>query len=194
MFWISNHKHKIKEKSTKSFWSSSKVVGLGPADLWEFPTLIMRMSWHGNAFHLTDPLWGESCNGKWIPQVDSPHKRPIMENFHVFSVVFLNKLLNQLLSCQWFEIPRHSYHITLMLYRDCIVPSRPLDGDHEVACLQVQPPWTPTILAPDWSSLRAELFLAHGCCPSCDYIVRSDCRSDHFWHHVVYSMAFRKVQ
>ena len=48
---------------------------------------IMRMSWHGNAFHMTDPLWGESCNSQWIPQVDSPHKRPIMENFHVFYVV-----------------------------------------------------------------------------------------------------------
>ena len=32
---------KIEEKSTKSSQSSSKVVGLGPADLWEFPTLIL---------------------------------------------------------------------------------------------------------------------------------------------------------
>ena len=39
MPWISNHKHKIEEKSTKSSRSSSKVVGLGLADLWEFPTL-----------------------------------------------------------------------------------------------------------------------------------------------------------
>ena len=39
MAWISNHKHKIEEKSTKSSQSSSKVVGLGLADLWEFPTL-----------------------------------------------------------------------------------------------------------------------------------------------------------
>ena len=31
MSWISNHKHKIEEKWTKSSWSSSKVVGLGPA-------------------------------------------------------------------------------------------------------------------------------------------------------------------
>ena len=40
MPWISHHKHKIEEKSTKSFRSSSKVVGLGLADLWEFPTLV----------------------------------------------------------------------------------------------------------------------------------------------------------
>ena len=40
MPWISNHKHKIEEKSTKSSQSSSKVVGLGLAGLWEFPTLI----------------------------------------------------------------------------------------------------------------------------------------------------------
>ena len=39
MPWIWNHKHKIEEKSTKSSWASSKVVGLRPADLWKFATL-----------------------------------------------------------------------------------------------------------------------------------------------------------
>ena len=39
MPWIANHKHKIEEKSTKSSRSFSKVVALGLADLWEFPTL-----------------------------------------------------------------------------------------------------------------------------------------------------------
>ena len=39
MSWISNHKHKIEEKPTKKSQSSCKVVGLGPVDLWEFPTL-----------------------------------------------------------------------------------------------------------------------------------------------------------
>ena len=39
MSWIANHKYKIKEKSMKNSQSSSKVVGLGPADLWEFLTL-----------------------------------------------------------------------------------------------------------------------------------------------------------
>ena len=34
-------KNKIEEKSTKSSQSSSKVVGLGPADMWEFPTLVI---------------------------------------------------------------------------------------------------------------------------------------------------------
>ena len=40
---ISNHKYKIEEKSTQSSRSSSKVVGLGPVDLWEFPKLIVRL-------------------------------------------------------------------------------------------------------------------------------------------------------
>ena len=40
--WISNHKHRIEEKSTNSSRSSSKVVGHGLADLWEFPTLFTR--------------------------------------------------------------------------------------------------------------------------------------------------------
>ena len=35
MPWISNHKHRIEEKLTKSSRSPSKVVGLRPADLWE---------------------------------------------------------------------------------------------------------------------------------------------------------------
>ena len=42
MPWITIHEHKIEEKSTKSSQSSSKIVGLGQADLWEFPTLITR--------------------------------------------------------------------------------------------------------------------------------------------------------
>ena len=40
MPWISNHKHEIEEKSLKGSRSSSKVVGLGPADQCEFPTLV----------------------------------------------------------------------------------------------------------------------------------------------------------
>ena len=40
MPWISNQKHKIEEKSSKSSQSSSKVAGLGPVDLWEFSTLV----------------------------------------------------------------------------------------------------------------------------------------------------------
>ena len=36
---------KLKKKSTKISWSSSKVVGLGLTDLWEFPTLLTRVLW-----------------------------------------------------------------------------------------------------------------------------------------------------
>ena len=39
---ISNNKHKIEEKSTRSSRSSSKVVGLWLADLWAFPALHLR--------------------------------------------------------------------------------------------------------------------------------------------------------
>ena len=65
MSWISNHKHKIEEKSTKSSRSSFKVVGLGPTDLWEFPTLavISKVYWYdeyfqGNLSHVnaTEPI------------------------------------------------------------------------------------------------------------------------------------------
>ena len=40
MALISNHKHKIEEKSS----SSPKVVGLGLVDLWEFPILDMTVT------------------------------------------------------------------------------------------------------------------------------------------------------
>ena len=46
MPWILNYKHKIEEKSTKSSRSSSKFVGLGLADLWEFPTLAVNLLKH----------------------------------------------------------------------------------------------------------------------------------------------------
>ena len=44
MPWISNHKHAIEEKSTKSSRSSSKIASLGSADLWKFPTLLTSFS------------------------------------------------------------------------------------------------------------------------------------------------------
>ena len=58
MPWIVNHKHKIEEKSTKSSRSSFKVVDLGPADLWEFPTLITSDSriWFQMASRATLPV------------------------------------------------------------------------------------------------------------------------------------------
>ena len=39
MAWISNHKQKIEEKLTKRSRFTSKVFGIGLADLWEFQTL-----------------------------------------------------------------------------------------------------------------------------------------------------------
>ena len=63
MPWITNHKHKIEEKSTKSSRSSSKVVGLGPADLWEFPTLI---SWPGHAIFIQQRRSVSKWLGWWL--------------------------------------------------------------------------------------------------------------------------------
>ena len=44
--------------------------------------------------------------------VDSPYKRPVMWSFDIFFFVTLNKLLNKLSACQWFEIPWCSSDIT----------------------------------------------------------------------------------
>ena len=91
---------------------------------------------------LTGPLWGEStftkavshwsfvrgihchqscvslvlCEGNPLSPVDSPQKGPVTQNFDAFFVVSLNKMLNKLLSCQWFEIRSCSYDISAMFY------------------------------------------------------------------------------
>ena len=47
--------------------------------------------WHGNTFHFTDSLWGESTGHRSIPptkglyrsSVDSPHKGHVMQSFGV---------------------------------------------------------------------------------------------------------------
>ena len=54
-------------------------------------------SWHGNIFHITGPLWGESTCHWWIPLT----KGPIMHRVYVFFLVSLNKILNKHSSCQW---------------------------------------------------------------------------------------------
>ena len=36
---------------------------------WRGPNIVHHMmtSWHGNALHITGPLWGESTGHRWIP-------------------------------------------------------------------------------------------------------------------------------
>ena len=73
--------------------------------------IIMMTSWHGNTFHITGPLWGESI----IHHVESHHKWPAMWSFVVFFDVSLNKLLNNQSSCWWFEMPWCSCVICVMM-------------------------------------------------------------------------------
>ena len=42
--------------------------------------------WHGNSFHVTGPLWGESAAQGWIPLT---LKEPVMQNFEFLSAVSL---------------------------------------------------------------------------------------------------------
>ena len=60
---------------------------------------LLMTSWHGNTFRLAGPLWGESSS--------FPHNRPVRWKFYVFFVVNMYKLLNEQLSCQWFETLWH---------------------------------------------------------------------------------------
>ena len=33
----------------------------------QYHNTFMRLSWHGNVFHITDPLWRDSFGHRWIP-------------------------------------------------------------------------------------------------------------------------------
>ena len=50
--------------------------------------VIMMRSWHGETFHITDPLWGNPPD-----PVNWPDKGTAMQRFDIFSAVSLNMLL-----------------------------------------------------------------------------------------------------
>ena len=60
------------------------------------------MSWHGNTFYISGPLWGESNSRWWIPHAKRQHWL-IDDNIDVVFVVY--KLLNKQWSFQWLEMP-----------------------------------------------------------------------------------------
>ena len=69
------------------------------------------MSWHGNVFCSTVPLWGEST------VTDAPQP-PLQQARNMELWCFLNNCLNKLLnkqwSCNWSEMPWCSSEVTLM--------------------------------------------------------------------------------
>ena len=82
------------------------------------------ISWHGNTFYITGPLWGESI-GHIVPQELSnlffallahcernpqvtggfPSQRASNVKLWCLFVVSMNKMLNKQLICWWFEMP-----------------------------------------------------------------------------------------
>ena len=66
----------------------------GPVTRKMFPfDYVIMMSWHGNAFHITGPLWVKSTND-W----------PVILNIDVFYIVRLNKLLFKQSCCRWIQM------------------------------------------------------------------------------------------
>ena len=64
-----------------------------------------------NAFHITGPLWGEFTCHWWFP---SQRVSTIIQNFDVFYVVSLGKLLKKHSVYWWFETPWDSCNVTVM--------------------------------------------------------------------------------
>ena len=115
MPWISNDKHKTEEKSTKSSRSSSKVVGLGLADLWELPTLIgvYKNNWgtqFKTVFQTCEGIW---CSSVFVKEFDViGHKNYI--TLLIFAILYPTSLGNLV-----FEVwTRHSHPILLRRYDD----------------------------------------------------------------------------
>ena len=68
---------------------------------------IIVTSWHGNAFRITGPLWGNPSVTSGFPSHSTSHK--------IFVIVCLNRLMNKHSSFPWFEILWHSCDITVFL-------------------------------------------------------------------------------
>ena len=78
-----------------------------------YPIHVMA-PWQGNAFVITNPLWGESTDE---PQWDSHHKESVIQQrrFDVFCFVILNKLMEKRSTCLWSEIHRRSCDFTTVM-------------------------------------------------------------------------------
>ena len=65
--------------------------------------------WHGNAFHITDPLWQEPLVLGGFPSQNASHT-----DRWLFIFVSLNKLLNKQSRFCWFELKWFSCDITIL--------------------------------------------------------------------------------
>ena len=60
-------------------WKMVGTVHHGCYEVSEIWFYFMKMSWHGNALHLTASLWGESTRFLMV----FPHMGPVMQNVHI---------------------------------------------------------------------------------------------------------------
>ena len=72
-------------------------------------------SFDGNIFHITDPLWGESNDHRWIPFT----RGPLM---WTFDVTFDFSLCKQL-GCRWIKMPSwlFDFAVIVLFYRSAIM-------------------------------------------------------------------------
>ena len=80
--WASDNWHR---KNYARPSEGSSVIWGGRNMIWN---VMIKTSWHRNAFRITFPLWWESSGYRWIP-----HHGPVLRRFDVFFAVNLNKLL-----------------------------------------------------------------------------------------------------
>ena len=91
----------------EEYWYMAHITWLEIYDMTcaYFHDDFIMTSWHGNAFRIACPLWGESQKSQ---------KGPRMRSYDTICRVSLNKLLNKQSNCRWFERPCLSCDITVM--------------------------------------------------------------------------------
>ena len=80
---------------------------------WPFDSICshrsMMRSWHGNAFCITGPLWGESTGDRWIPITKTSDVEPWF-----FPCWSMNRLLNKQSRGRWTVMSWHSLYVAVM--------------------------------------------------------------------------------
>ena len=108
----------------------SCYFAIHPSTIWHLPfhadhqnaTLTIWPWWRHYTFKRFLHYWPfvRRRTGNWsIPLTKG---RPVTRSLDVLFDISMNKLLNKLSNCQWFETPRHPYDVIVVLHRCTCTP------------------------------------------------------------------------
>ena len=110
---------KVTNKSKPLFWSSVSH------STWFIPPIsYMMISCHGNPFHITGHLCGESTSDWWIPLTKGQQSRSLIFLL-VWTSFWINSRVASNLRCHGTPMTSLSYHSALPWCHSCITPHQP---------------------------------------------------------------------